>query len=159
MAIRARLSVDGLREASLRLDDVGLRARRPEPALRSAATREAVAASERRKFDRGSWKRDTAKWASYKRHHGLDARTLRATGRLEAALTNPAGSAGVSFTAYNATLKFGIRPGRSDLYYAQALAKGVGHAKTKRRMVVIDKPARAEIAGIAERYIATGLPR
>lgn len=157
MAIRARLKIDGLREASLRLDDIGLRARRPEPALRSPATLRELQAGERRKFAKGGWRRDTPKWIKQKRRQGLDARTLRATGRLEAALTSGAKQAGVTFTAYNSTLRWGITPGRGDLYYAQALAKGVGHAKTKRRMVVIDKGARAQIAGHVEVYISTGI--
>jgi hypothetical protein len=159
MAIHSRLTVTGLKEATSRLDDVGLRARRPEPALRSDATLHALQDSERRKFNRGGWRRDTPKWIGQKRRRGLDARTLRATGRLEAALTSGKGRAGITFTAYNATLKWGIRPGRGDLYYAQSLAKGSGHAKVKRRMVVIDKPARGEINAIVGNYIATGVAR
>lgn len=157
MAIRARVTVEGLKEAQLRLDDVGLRARRPEPTLRSRATERALVRSEQRAFAKG-WKRDTPKWATYKRHHRLDPRVLRATGRLEHALTR-VDQAGTEFSAYNSTLRWGIKPGRSDLYYAQALAKGVGHAHTKRRMVVIDKPARAQIADIVAHYIASGETR
>lgn len=154
MAIRARLTVDGLKEAALRVDEVGDRARRPEPALRDDATLLDLQMSERRKFARGGWRKITPRWAQQKRAAGLDARTMRATGRLESALTNA--THGVRATVWNSTLTWGIRAGRSDIYYAQPLAKGVGTPPKARRAVVIDKPARASIAARVEHFIAYG---
>lgn len=154
MAIRARLTVDGLKDALDRVDDVGDRARRPEPALRDDATLMDLQMSERRKFARGGWRRITPEWAAQKRRAGLDPRPMRATGRLESALTNA--THGVRATVFNATLTWGIRAGNSDLYYAQALAKGVGDPPRKRRAVVIDKTARENIAGRVQRFIAHG---
>jgi hypothetical protein len=155
MAIRARLRVDGLRAALMRVDDVGERARRPEPALRDDATLLDLQQGERRKFAKGGWRKTTPRWAQQKRRAGLDPRTMRATGLLESALTNA--THGVRATVWNSTLTWGIRAGRSDLYYAQALAKGVGSPPVKRRAVVIDKVARENIAARVERFIAFGM--
>ena len=154
MAIRARLEVEGLKESILRIDEVGDRARRPEPALRASGTLLDLQQSERRKFARGGFRRDTKKWLQEKRRRGLDPRTMRATGRLESALTNA--THGVRRTVYNAELTWGILRGRSDIYYAQPLAKGIGHAKVKRRAVVIDKVATASISRRVEHFIAYG---
>lgn len=153
--MRSRLEVTGLRENVDRLDDIGDRARRPEPALRSPQTLERLNASERRKFARGGWQRDTSAWIARKRREGLSARTLVAHGELERALTRGAGP-GIVFSAYNAELKFGIRAGRSHIYYAQALAKGV-RGRRKSRMVVIDRQAKVEIATSVERFVVTGV--
>jgi hypothetical protein len=120
--MRSRLRVDGLQEAVHRIDDVGDRARRPEPALRSHQTLLDLQQSERRKFARGGWRRDSPAWIKEKRRRGLDTRTLRATGRLESALANA--TDGVKATVYNGALTWGIRRGASDIYYAQKLAKG-----------------------------------
>lgn len=155
--MRARLKVDGLAEAVQRIDDTGERARRPEPALRSDATQYDLQLSERRKFQRGGWRRDTPGWIQEKRRRGLDTRTLRATGRLEAALVNAVPP--VKMTVWNNTLVWGIRGGRTDLYYAKALAKGYQSSKGRvpaRRMVVIDKEARGKISARVERYVLVG---
>ncbi|HEY3021808.1 MAG TPA: hypothetical protein VGJ32_16535 [Solirubrobacteraceae bacterium] len=153
MAMRARLRVDGLEEAAARLDDVGDRARRPEPALRAPGTLEDLQRSERRKFARGGWRKASPEWVDRKRRAGLDTRTLRATGRLESALTNA--THGVRATVFNAELKWGIRAGRSEIYYAQPLAAGAS-GMPPRRMVVIDKIARGNVAERVERFIADG---
>ena len=152
MAIGARLKVEGVKEAVQRLDDVGYRARHPEPALRSEATKADLGAGEARLFARSPWPPDSSQWASYKRRHGLDPRVLRATGRLEGALTS---GTGMTFRAWNATLWWGIPLGRSDLYYAQPLAKGAGHRKP-RRMVVIDQDTRVRIGRRVQIYITDG---
>lgn len=151
--MRSRLRVDGLQEAVRRIDVVGERGRRPEPALRAQQTRRDLTASEQRRFasSRG-WKRLTPGWVSEKRRRGLDPRILRATGRLERSLTS---GTGITFKAFNGTLTWGIPRGRSDLYYAQALAKGTT-SMPARRMVVIDRAARDRIAIRVERYVAYG---
>ncbi len=154
MAIRAQLAVDGLKESIRRVDEVGDRARRPEPALRAPGTLLDLQLGERRKFAKGGWRKITPRWAQQKRRAGLDPRTMRATGQLESALTNA--THGVRRTVFNATLTWGITLGRSDLYYAQALAKGVGSPPKKRRAVVIDKPARESIADRVQQFIAHG---
>ena len=151
--MRARLKVEGLQAAVHRIDVVGERARRPEPALRSRETLQDLTASEKRKFARGGWRRDTPEWIAQKRRRGLDTRTLRATGRLERTLTTGAG--GMRFSAYSSTLTWGIPAGRSDLYYAQVLAKGTS-SMPARRMVVIDKIAKGLIAERVGRYISDG---
>jgi hypothetical protein len=153
MAIRARLAIDGLKDAITQVDEVGDRARRPEPALRDDATLLDLQQGERRKFARGGWRRITPAWAREKRRRGLDPRTLRATGRLESALTNA--THGVRATVWNSELRWGIRAGRSDIYYAQPLATGA-RGMPPRRMVLIDRTARESIAGRVERFIAHG---
>lgn len=149
--MRSRLRVEGLQEATRRIDDIGERARRPEPALRGHQTLLDLQQSERRKFARGGWRRDTPAWIKEKRRRGLDTRTLRATGRLESSLANATN--GVKATVYNGVLTWGIRAGRSDIYYAQVLAKGSA-TRPARRMVVIDRGARDRIAARVERYVA-----
>lgn len=154
MAIRATLRVDGIKEARLRTDLVGLRARRPEPALRATETLDDLTAGERRRFDstRG-WRRNTPAWTREKRRRGLDPRVARATGRLERALTSPASARGLTFRAFNGTLYWGIPQGRSDLFYAQAIAKNRG-GRRGIKTVVIDMETRRRIAVRLERYIA-----
>jgi hypothetical protein len=156
MPIRSRLEIEGLPAATRRFDDIGLRARRPEPALRSKATLGALKASEQRRFARGGWPRDTPKWIREKRRRGLSDKTLVATGRLERALESGAVAEGISFSAYDSTLYWGIKGGRTNIYYAHPLAKGVGHKKVKRRMVTIDRQARVVIVTYVQNYIATG---
>lgn len=153
--MRARLEVSGLRASVERLDDLGDRARAPEPVLRSNETLARLNAGERRKFQRGGWQRLSPEWARRKRREGLSPRTLVATGRLERTLTQGAGP-GTVFSAFNGELRWGIRAGRSDVYYAQALAKGV-RGRRASRMVVIDSTTKAEIAGSVERYIVDGV--
>lgn len=153
MAIRASFKVDGIRETRKRIDSVGQRARRPEPALRSGFTKRDVTASERRRFSHNrGWRRLQPSWVQEKRRRGLDPRILRATGQLERALTT---GNGMTFRAYNGVLFWGIPRGRSDLFYAQALAKGT-NGKRGRRMVVIDKDAKGRISRRVESYIAHG---
>lgn len=154
--MRATIRVENLKSAVRRIDDVGDRARRPERVLRSEVVKLDLLASEKRRFATNTgWRNDTPKWIAEKARRGLDPRTLRATGHLERALTTGDDPAIVR-SAYNGVLRFGIRPGRSDLYYAQALAKGKP-GKRGRPMVRIDVLARDTTAGRVEHYIATGL--
>jgi hypothetical protein len=148
MARRVLLRIEGLREARERIDDVGDRANRPEPALRSDRVLMALQMSERRKFSTGRFKRDTADWVARKRREGLSPRTMVATGRLKSSLENA--TPPVRRTVFNSTLTWGIRGGRTDLYYARV------QAERGRRSVVIDKPARAEIAQRVEDFLANG---
>jgi hypothetical protein len=150
MAIRATLKVDGLKEATLRLDDLGGRARHPQPALRHGNTTLDLQKSERRKFARGGWRKDSPRWIEQKRRAGLDTRTLRATGQLQSAMENA--THGVRATVVGPDLRWGLLRGRSDIYYAQALALG----PPARRMVVIDKTARDAIATRVQSFIAFG---
>lgn len=151
-----RLQVEGLKEAAARIDDVGTRAQRPEIVLRSPAVLADLHESEERRFATNTgWKRLTPKWVAEKQRHGWDSRVLRKTGALERELTS--GGPDIVFTAWNKTLTFGIRGGRSDLYYAAPLARGVGRAKTKRRMVRVDTIARSRITGRIGHYIAYGV--
>jgi hypothetical protein len=148
MARRVLLRIEGLREARERIDDVGDRANRPEPALRSDRVLMALQMSERRKFSTGRFKRDTDDWVARKRREGLSPRTMVATGRLKSSLENA--TPPVRRTVFNSTLTWGIRGGRTDLYYARV------QAERGRRSVVIDKPARAEIAQRVEDFLANG---
>lgn len=146
--MRQTLRIEGLTEARGRVDAVARRAQKPEPALRSPAVLMALQMSERRKFTTGRFKRDTKDWVARKRREGLSPRTMEATRRLRSSLENA--TAPVRRTVFNASLTWGIRGGRTDLYYA------VVQAKRGRRAVVIDKPARAEIAERVEEFLATG---
>ncbi|WP_217913231.1 hypothetical protein [Miltoncostaea marina] len=144
---RASIRIEGLRDAMQRIDEVGERARRPEPALRAPETKFDLQLSERRRFSHArGWKRITPEWAAEKRRRGLDPRVMRATGRLESVLTN-ADAGDIRFDAYNAVLRWGLK-WRSTAYYAAA------QAKRGRRAVVIDRQARAAITERVQRYIA-----
>jgi hypothetical protein len=147
--VRSTLRIEGIREARQRVDDVGERARRPEPALRAAGTRMDLQMSERRRFTGYRFKRDTPAWIARKRREGLDQRTMVASGRLESALTN-AEAGSVRFTVFNGTLTWGLRQGASPTYYAQI------QAQRGRRTVVIDRIARASIATRVETFLASG---
>lgn len=146
--MRALLKVDGIKESRRRVDEVGERARKPEPALRSSYVLRALQESEKRKFSRGRFKRDTPEWVARKRREGLSIRTMEATGRLRTSLEQAL--APVRRTVYNATLTWGIRAGRTDLYYAAI------QASRGRKAVVIDPLARDAIANRVEVFIAHG---
>jgi len=153
--MRSSLRVENLKAAQLRLDAVGTRAQRPEPALRAPGTLRDLVASEKRRFTSTiGWRRLTPKWVKEKRRLGLDPRILRATGKLEGALTGGS-AAGLTFRAWGGSLFWGIPRGRSDLYYAQSLAKN-RPGRRGRKMVVIDKQAKTNIAIRVERYVQDG---
>lgn len=144
----SRLQVFGLKEAMARVDAVGERARRPEPALRSPQVLFALQESERRKFATGRFKRDSKAWVARKRREGLSTRTMVATGRLKAALENA--TPPVRRTVFNAMMTWGIPGGRTDLYYA-AIQRRHG-----RNAVVVDPLAREHIAGTVQEFLAYG---
>jgi hypothetical protein len=149
----ALLQVDGLRETMTRLDAMGERARRPEPALRARGTQTDLEQSEKRRFDKQKgWAKLSKRWVREKRRRGLKSGTLRATGRLERALTNTVKSLGVRLNVFNSVLEFGVRRGRSDIYYAQPLATGTSRMKP-RQMVVIDEIAQIGISERVRLYI------
>lgn len=147
---RQMLRVEGLMEARRRVDDVGERAAAPEPALRSPEVLTALQMSERRKFLTGRFRRATPEWVERKRREGLSTRTMQASGRLRSALENA--TPPVRRTVFNSQLTWGIRGGRTDLYYARV------QARRGRRAVVIDRPARVKIAQRVEDFIAGGFP-
>jgi hypothetical protein len=147
--MRSTLHITGLKEARLRVDEVGMRARRPEPALRSPGTRLDLQESERRRFTGYRFKPATKEWVARKRREGLDTRTMHASNKLSSALEN-AESGSVRFTVFNATLTWGLRQGRSDTYYAQV------QALRGRRVVAIDRLARASIALRVQEFLAYG---
>lgn len=151
--MRSTLAIEGLREARKRVDDVGDRANRPEPALRSAGTRLDLQMSERRRFSAYRFKRATEAWVKRKRAEGLDPRTMHASNRLSSALENAEGGT-IRLTVFNGTLTWGLRQGGpgSPGFYARVQA-GRG-----RRAVVIDRPARARISQRVETFLATGFP-
>lgn len=142
------LRVDGLRDAIGMLDDVGERARRPEPALRARETLEDLHAAERRRWAR-RWKPISRDWAERKRRQGLDPRVMRATGALHDALTRGEGPPRVTFRAWDGVLSWGVAA-RSPVWYA-AVQK-----KRGRNAVVIDVEARRRIASRVAVYIAEG---
>jgi hypothetical protein len=158
--VRARLEIEGIREARARTDQVGLRARRPEPALRSQMTRNDLLGSQRRQWASGGravgtgWPKDKPSWAAEKRREGLDPRVMRARGRLERVATT---GEGFVFRAYNGTLWWGI-PARSAEPYAEPLARGA-RGRRGRRSVVIDPIAVSSIADRTGAYIADGFVR
>lgn len=158
--MRARLKVEGVSEHVVELGRIGDRARRPEPALRARQTREDLQDASRKRFRRGL-RRASRAWILEKQRRGLSTRTMHATGAAMLALTNNSGPArgAVTFNAFNAELRWGVKRGRSDLFYIQVHAGGYTTKKGRqapRRVVVIDKPARESIAERVVTYVHTG---
>lgn len=152
--MRATLRVEGVREARKRVDDVGDRARRPEPALRAPGTKMDLQMSERRRFTRYRFKPASPEWVRRKRREGLNPRTMHASDRLSSALEN-AEMGTVRFTVFNGTLTWGLRhggPGTPGFYAMVQAGRG-------RRAVVIDRPARVNIAERVETFLAHGFVR
>lgn len=147
---RGTLLVEGLPEAIHRLDEVGYRARFPEPALRAPGTLLALQESERRRFSKYRFRADTRAWVARKRREGMSTKTMQATGRLKSALESANLSEGVRLTVFKSLLTWGIRAGATNLYYA-----GV-QAKRGRKAVAIDALARIDIAERVQHFIAYG---
>lgn len=147
---RGTLTVEGLPEAIHRIDEVGHRARNPEPALRSPATRLALQESERRRFSKYRFRPDTKEWVARKRREGLSTRTMQASGRLKSALESANYGEGVRHNVFRSTMTWGIRAGASGIYY------GAIQAKRKRNPVAIDRIARIDIAERVQHFIAYG---
>lgn len=145
---RQTLRIEGLMAARHRVDEVGERAARPEPALRSSEVLTELQMAERRKFLTGRFKRDTPEWVARKRREGLSPRTMQATGRLRSILENA--TPPVRRTVFNANLTWGMRSSGDVGRYAAI------QARRGRRAVVIDRPARAKIAQRVEDFIAGG---
>lgn len=147
---RGSLLIEGLPEAIRRVDEVGHRARFPEPALRSPGTLMALQESERRRFSKYRFKADTRAWVARKRREGLSTKTMQASGRLKSALENANMGEGVRMTVFKSFLTWGIRAGSTDLYYA-----GI-QAKRGRKAVAIDSLARIDIAERVQHFISYG---
>jgi hypothetical protein len=150
---RFTVKTEGLKEAVRDVGEMGDRARDLKPPLQASVIHWQHA--ERRRFatNRG-WKKDTEKWAKQKRRQGLDARTMRATGRLEAALTNATVGSGAIALATKNILTVGVKRGQSPIYYARPLAK-----KTRtnpRQSVVFDRKAKLATGETVMEYVTTG---
>ena len=149
--MRSTLRIEGIREARKRVDDVGDRARRPEPALRAPGTRMDLQMSERRRFTRYRFKSVTRDWRERKRREGLSTRNMQASGRLKSILENAEGGS-IRLNVFNGTLTWGLRsggPGDPGFYAMVQAGRG-------RRAVVIDREARANIADRVETFLAHG---
>jgi hypothetical protein len=149
------IKTEGLAESVKDVSVLGDRARNLQPALEVAVFHWQM--SERRRFSttRG-WKKDTAAWVKQKRSKGLDPRTMRATGSLEAALVNA--GRGTVHKATNATLTVGIARGRGDIYYGAILAKktrGIGGGNP----VAFDRKAKEATAVTVLHFVTTGQAR
>lgn len=149
--MRSTLRIEGIKEARQRVDDIGDRARRPEPALRAPGTRMDLQLSERRRFQRYRFKPVTKDWRERKRREGLSTRNMQATQRLKSILEN-AEAGSIRLNVFNGTLTWGLRragPGEPGFYAMVQAGRG-------RRTVVIDRPARASIAQRVESFLAHG---
>lgn len=108
--------------------------------------------SEQRQFDSGAgWPPIKAKSRQWKVARGLDPRVMRATGLLERTLTQP-NAPGQTADVSADGLVAGIRPGRSDVYYAQALTK-------KWPLISFDEQASADANDLLGRWLESGETR
>lgn len=145
--MRQQLRIEGLAAAVRDVEEVGERAMRPAPVLRSEAVRRDLQASAERRFRSGLLRRGSADWIRRKRREGLDQRTMRATNRLYRALTQ---RTGIRQRVVSDRLEWGIRPSHPTHRYAKI------QADRGREVVVIDRPATERVAGRVERFLATG---
>lgn len=148
--MRASIRVEGLKEVIATTGGMANAANRPERVLRSRPVRRELEQAAERRFRRGI-RAASRGWTTEKQRRGLDSRRFRATGAAFDAVTRGRGPAAraIIFEGARGGVRFGVRPGRSDLYYLQAHATGYqagGRRMPKRRVVVIDKAARDGIA-------------
>lgn len=158
--MQARLDVQGFREARTRIDAVGVRARAARPALTSPYTRRDFEQSSGRRFARGL-RRDQQDWVVEKARRGLSTSTMEASGDAKEAIVHGKGrrAGDIEFTGNNVEVRFGVKRGRSGLYYLQVHDKGYRTSRgatPKRRVVLMDKKARERISQRVETYVAEG---
>lgn len=110
--------------------------------------------SEQRQFDSGAgWPDIKASTRQWKAQRGLDPRVMRATGLLERVLTQPNQQArGQMAEVFADSLLVGIRPGRSDIYYAQS------HVD-KWPLITFDTKAASDATELMGRWIQEGATR
>lgn len=159
--MRSRLKVEGVAELRAEWSAVGERARTLEVPLRDRATRKDLEAASARRFKRGLRRASSRAWTLEKARRGLDARVMRASGAAELALTKGQGegAGALTFTAYNGELRWGVKRGRSSLFYLQVHAAGYSSKRGRvpaRRVVVIDKTAREAISERVLTYVHHG---
>lgn len=150
-----RADVERILEAQNMIGGVGDRARAPEPALRSQATLRALQRGERRVFARSRFKKNSAAWDRRKRRKGLSPKRMQASGLLRLILEgggSVSGNSVVQFSAFRGELRFGLRGGRTIVYYARILAD----RDRSRRVVKVDQPARIDIVDIVAGYVFDG---
>lgn len=156
----ARITPEGLLEIGEQFGEMGRRARMPEPLLRSQGVRSEFEQASHRRFRRGL-RRAQRSWVLEKARTGRSTRTMVSTGAALIALTRHAGPAknAVVFSAFNGEVRFGVRRGRSDLYYIQVHASGYKTTRGRgraRRVVLLDKTARENVATRVLVYVQSG---
>lgn len=110
--------------------------------------------AEQRQFDsEAGWPPIKAKSREWKMRYGLDPRTMRASGLLEAVLTQRGMEGSGQYTEpMGDGLTVGLMPGRTQVYYAQTLVK-------KWPLVVFDDLAAGEATDLLGRWLEEGQTR
>lgn len=152
--MRAIIKSEGLKAIEAQLGKMAVRDR---ALLDDPVVRRELEHSAARRFQRGI-RQAKRTWRLEKRARGLRDRPLQATGDAFRALTAGTGpkANAVQFKRTYGGVVFGVKPGRSDLYYMQAHHRGYQstHGRVApRRAVVIDKQARENIAGFVLRKL------
>lgn len=129
------LSVHGDAQAERRLTHMGRKAEHTHPILSDLA--DELIAGERRWWRGPRWVPLAASTRERKLREGLSPRAMRATGRLEAALT-VRGAPGQRLDITHDSVTFGLQPGGAA-YYGKFAQKGIGEPKR----VVIPAPTPA----------------
>lgn len=147
--MRITLKTDGLKEAEQRIGKLVVRSQ-SRTLLDNPRVLLEFRASSARRFARGL-RQAGRRWRLEKRRRGLIDRPMRASGDAHAALTRGSGprARAVIFRATGDGVRFGVLPGRSELWYLQALARGykTSHGRvTPRRVVVLDRVAKERVA-------------
>ncbi len=154
--MRVTIKSDGLKEAARTLELTSDRAERGR-LLSGNEVRREFEQSSRRRFSRGLRQSGKA-WRLAKQRRGLSSRPMQATGDAFAALTRHSGpkAGAVIFKPTQGGVEFGVARGRGSLYYLEVHAKGYDSSKGRvkpRRVVVLDKPARENVAEIVLRRV------
>lgn len=147
--MRVDIRVTGVRQAARRLDGLGDRAGDMRLAFHEIAGE--LMAGERRQFtSQSGWRPLAASTRERKRRQGKSLRVLHDSGSLERALTTR-GAPGQLLDVKPDSVRFGIKGGRSDVYYGRFHEHGKG--VPRRQIVVVTRRTARAFAPIIARHL------
>lgn len=146
--MRLEIEVSGDEQAKRRFARIAHKAERTRPAMQQVA--DELIQGEREQWRNPGWVPLAVSTRARKRRQHLPAKPLRATGRLERALTVK-GAPGQHLKVGDREVVFGLKGGRSDVFYGRFHQQGKG--VPKRQVVVVTTRTRQRIANAIERHL------
>lgn len=152
--MRFEIDVDGIEHAEDRLEGVGRRASDLRPV--GAHVIGELAAGERRLFATpAGWAPLAQSTKERKRRQRLDSRPMHATGLLAETLGAAApGERGRLETTTRTQVIFGIKRGRSDIFYGRFHHQGRG--VPRRRVIVATQRTQGDVRDVVTHYLLRG---